>query len=138
MFSIVTEIILVALIVTVFKGLQLNNDIILNSIKDTSQKRLEKRSILSIAALLFILWRLPGYFNDAQLKSISSILFIIIVYETVSVAAMMYYRQNYVDILKRIGDSSPVLIKIPVVIELLFFIYLLIRIIIIEWGFLFS
>ena len=137
--SIITEIILAALIITSFKGLQLSNDIIIGSIKDAPEDKIIRRSAITLGALLFLLWRAPELAGEQDTDMISKILFAILIYEAAGSAAMLYYRDKYVDMLNKTDRSGyPYLIKLPVAAEILFFCYLFIKFIISEWGFLFS
>lgn len=131
--DIIAEFILVALIMGAFKGLQLSNDEIIGAIEGASQEHLIWRSVLTVCALLFLQWQMSGLFGDA----VSLVLYIIIIYEAIGIVALLSFREGYVSVLKQIDQGFPLVLKVPVVVELLFFCYLFVKHIIFTWGFLF-
>ncbi len=135
--GIITEIILVSLILTTLKALQLSNAVIIDAIENAPQARLVQRSVITIGALFFLQWQISGFLGDAELGRASLVLFIIIIYEVIGVLALLSFRDGYVGVLKQIDQGFPLVLKAPVVIELVFFCYLFVKHIIFEWGFLF-
>ncbi len=132
MSEIVAEIILLALITNAFKGLRLSNEVVINAIKDAPQATLIWRSSLVIGALLFVRWQML-WLPDAALAALS----VIIVYETINAAALLFFRPGYLDFLRYITLEFSGALKLPVAAELLFFCYLFVKHIISAWGFLF-
>lgn len=65
-------------------------------------------------------------------------LYIILVYEAIGAAALLSFRDGYVELLKRTDRRFPLMLKVPVVVELVFFCYFLVKHIIFTWGFLFG
>ncbi len=135
--NIIAEIILVTLIIMTFKGLQLSNAVIIDAIENAPQARLVQRSVLTIGALFFLQWQIPGFLGAAELGRVSLVLYIIIIYEVIGVLALLSFREGYVGVLKQIDQGFSLILKVPVVVELLFFCYLFVKHIIFTWGFLF-
>ena len=116
MAEIIAGIILLTLITGTFKALQLGNEDIINAIENASQAPTIFRVSLVIGGLLFVRWQM-FWLPDAVIAT----LLVIIVYEAVIAAAMLFFRDGYLNFLKDITLKFPAAFKIPVAAELLFF-----------------
>ena len=125
--SIIVDIILITIIVTTFNALKLSELAIIGGIEDASQKKVLYRSVLTIVALLFAQWQMFGFFGAAPFAGISLLLYLVIFYEVIGIAAMLFFREGYVQLLKNTSQKLPLVIKIPVAGELVLFCYLFVR-----------
>ncbi len=118
MTEIIAEIVLLTLITGTFKTLQLGNEGIINAIENASQASIIFRVSLVIGGLLFVRWQM-FWLPDAVLTT----LFVIVVYEAVIAAAMLFFKNGYLDFSRNITLKFPAAFKIPVAAELLFLCY---------------
>ncbi len=119
MTEIIAEVVVLALIVNTFKGLQLINEDIIGAIEDASQELIIWRSLLVIGGLFFVRWQM-SWLPDA----VQAALYVIIAYETVNAAALLFFRNGYLDFLKSITQTFSAAPKIPVAAELLVLCYI--------------
>ncbi|MFC1521333.1 hypothetical protein ACFL6Y_02880 [Elusimicrobiota bacterium] len=115
----IAEIIMVTLIVTTLKALPLRAEDIINAIENASLSLLIWRSSLVIGGLLFVQWQMPWLPGEAL-----TALYVIIAYEAVSAAALLFIREGYLDLLRYVSLRFSAALKLPVAAELLVFCYI--------------
>jgi len=123
--GVVADFFLVFLAITCFKGLKMEEWIIIQGIEKASKVRIIGRWIF-IAGVLFLTQCVKfGNLDFIGSGWASVLILVIIIYETTGLITLLFFRKAHIELARKLS-ANPLMFKLPLAVEFLLFCYLFI------------